>query len=139
MIREIVHYDAPILRAKGKPVGAITKEIEALVADLFDTMRAARGVGLASQQIGVALQVAVIDVTGIKERPSKMWIAGKPVDPEEHMPIILINPVLRPTKKKEISHEGCLSFPGLTLDIARSQRVGVKTLQMDGSTFVFVA
>jgi peptide deformylase len=139
MIREIVHYDAPILRAKGKEIGAITKEIEALVADLFDTMRAARGVGLASQQIGVALQVAVIDVTGIKERPSKMWVAGKPVDPEAYMPLILINPVLKATKTKVVSHEGCLSFPGLTLDIARAQRVAVKTRKMDGGTFEFDA
>ena len=123
MIREIVHYDAPVLRAKGREIGAITPEIKELVGDMFDTMRAAREVGLAAQQIGVALQLAVIDITGIKERPSKMWIKGKPVDPEEHMPIILINPVLKPTKTKVVGHEGCLSFPGLTLDIARAQRV----------------
>jgi peptide deformylase len=139
MIREIVHYDAPILRAKGKEVGAITKETEALVGDLFDTMRAAHGVGLAAQQIGVALQVAVIDVTGVKERPSKMWIAGKPVDPETYMPLVLINPVLKPTKTKVVSHEGCLSFPGLTIDVSRAQRVAVKTRQMDGSMFEFDA
>jgi peptide deformylase len=127
MIREIVHYDAPVLRAKGKEVGAITPAIKSLIDDLFDTMRHARGIGLAAQQIGVALQVAVIDVTGVKERPSKMWIAGKPVDPEAFMPLILINPVLKPTKTKVTAHEGCLSFPALTLDIPRSQRVGVKT------------
>lgn len=139
MIRPIVHYDAPILRAKGKEVGRITPEIEVLIADLFDTMRAAHGVGLAAQQIGVALQVAVIDVTGIKERPSKMWIKGEIVDPEEHMPLVLINPVLKPTKTKVVAHEGCLSFPDLTLDIARSQRVGVKTRTRDGGTFEFDA
>jgi peptide deformylase len=139
MIREIVHYDAPVLRAKGKEVGAITPAIKALVEDLFDTMHAARGVGLAAQQIGEALQLAVIDISGIKERPSKMWIDGKPVDPEEHMPLILINPVLKPTKTKIVGHEGCLSFPGLTLDIARAQRVGVKTKTMDGGEFEFDA
>jgi peptide deformylase len=139
MIREIVHYDAPILRAKGKEVGAITAEIESLITDLFDTMRAARGVGLAAQQIGVALQVAVIDVTGVKERPSKMWIDGDIVNPEEHMPIVLINPVLKPVKTKITAHEGCLSFPDLTLDIARAQRVGVKTLTRAGGIFEFDA
>ena len=139
MIREIVHYDAPVLRAKGKEVGAITPEIHKLIEDLFDTMRAARGVGLASQQIGEAIQVAVIDVTGIKERPSKMWIDGLPVDPEAHMPLILINPVVRGTKTKEIGHEGCLSFPDLTLDIARAQRVSVKTRTLDGKEFEFDA
>ena len=139
MIREIVHYDAPVLRAKGKEVGAITPEIRKLIEDLFDTMRAARGVGLASQQIGEAIQVAVIDVTGIKERPSKMWIDGLPVDPEAHMPLILINPVLKTTKTKVIGHEGCLSFPDLTLDIARAQRVSVKTRTLDGKEFEFDA
>ncbi len=139
MIREIVHYDAPVLRAKGREVGAITPEIKELVADMFDTMRAARGVGLAAQQIGVALQVAVIDITGVTERPSKMWIRDKPVDPEAYMPLVLINPVLKSTKTKVVGHEGCLSFPGLTLDIARAQRVAVKTKTMDGGTFEFDA
>ncbi len=139
MIREIVHYDAPVLRAKGRPVGAITPAVRALVADLFDTMHAARGVGLAAQQIGEAVQLAVIDVTGVKERPSKMWIGGKPVIPEEHMPIILIDPVLKPTKTKIIGAEGCLSFPGLTLDIARAQRVSVRTRTLEGGTFEFDA
>lgn len=139
MIREIVHYDAPVLRAKGREVGEITPKIRALVDDLFDTMRHARGVGLASQQIGEAIQLAVIDITGIKERPSKMWIAGKPVDPEAFMPLVLINPVLKMTKTKITGHEGCLSFPGLGLDIARAQRVGVKTRTLEGGTFEFDA
>jgi peptide deformylase len=115
VIRKIVHYDAPVLRAKGREVGAITPEIKALVEDLLDY------------------------ITGIKERPSKMWIKGVPVNPEEHMPMVLINPVLKPTKTKIISHEGCLSFPSLTLDIARAQRVAVKTRKLDGSLFEFDA
>jgi peptide deformylase len=139
MIREVVHYDAPVLRAKGREVREITPEIRTLVTDLLDSMRHAHGVGLAAQQIGVAMQVAVIDVTGVKERPSQMWIAGQAVDPEEHMPLILINPVLKPIKKKILSHEGCLSFPGLTLDIARAQRVGVKTRTLEGGTLEFEA
>lgn len=139
MIREIVHYDAPVLRVKGREVGAITPAIKTLVKDLFDTMRHARGVGLASQQIGEAIQVAVIDITGIKERPSKMWIDGMPVNPEDYMPLVLINPVLKPTKSKIVGHEGCLSFPGLTLDIPRATRVGVVTRTMEGGTFAFDA
>ena len=139
MIREIVHYDAPVLRAKGREVGAITQAIKTLIADLFDTMYDARGVGLAAQQIGEAIQVAVIDVKGVKERPSRMWIKGKPVDPEAHMPLVLINPLLKPTKTKVTSHEGCLSFPNLTLDIARAQRVAVRTRTVDGGIFDFDA
>jgi peptide deformylase len=139
MIRKIVHYDAPALRTKGREIGAITPEITNLVEDLFDTMRAAHGIGLAAQQIGEAVQVAVVDITGVKERPSRMWIAGVPVIPEDYMPLVLINPALKPTKTKVVGHEGCLSFPGLTLDIARAQRVAVKTRTLDGGLFQFDA
>jgi peptide deformylase len=139
MIHEIVHYDHPVLRAKGKPVGPITAAIRALVDDLLDTMRHAKGVGLAAQQIGQAIQLAVIDVTGIKERPSRMWIDGDPVNPEDFMPLILIDPVLKATKTKIVGHEGCLSFPGLGLDIARAQRVAVTTRTLEGGTFAFDA
>jgi len=141
MIREIVHYDNPILRAKGKlvPPGPASPQLRKLLEDLFDTMRHAHGVGLAAQQIGEAIQVAVIDITGIKERPSKMWIKGEPVDPEAHMPIILINPEVKGTKTKVTSHEGCLSFPGLTLDIARATRVSVKSQTPEGKTVEFEA
>ena len=141
MIREIVHYDNPVLRAKGKPVppGPLSPQLRKLLEDLFDTMRHAHGVGLAAQQIGEAVQVAVIDITGIKERPSKMWIKGEPVDPEAHMPIILINPEVKGTKTKITSHEGCLSFPGLTLDIARATRVSVKSQTPEGKTIEFDA
>jgi peptide deformylase len=141
MIREIVHYDNPVLRAKGKPVpaGPASPQLRKLLEDLFDTMRHAHGVGLAAQQIGEAVQVAVIDITGIKERPSKMWIKGEPVDPEAHMPIILINPEVKGTKTKITSHEGCLSFPGLTLDIARATRVSVKSQTPEGKTVEFDA
>jgi peptide deformylase len=139
MIREIVHYDAPVLRAKGKEVDPGAPAVQALIDDLFDTMRHARGVGLAAQQIGEAVQVAVIDISGVKERPSKMWIKGEPVNPEDYMPMVLINPVLKPTKTKIVSHEGCLSFPGLTLDIPRAQRVAVKTRTLNGGHFEFDA
>jgi peptide deformylase len=55
------------------------------------------------------------------------------------MPLVLINPVLKPTKTKIVGHEGCLSFPDLTLDIARAQRVAVKTRTLDGGVFEFDA
>ncbi|HUB66845.1 MAG TPA: peptide deformylase [Candidatus Methylacidiphilales bacterium] len=139
MIREIIHYDVPVLRAKGREVGVITSEIKKLVQDLLDTMRHVRGIGLAAQQIGETVQVAVVDVTGIKERPSKMWIGDKPVDPEVYMPLILINPTLKSTKTKVTATEGCLSFPGLSLEIPRGQRVAVKTRTLEGGTFEFDA
>lgn len=139
MILEVVLYDHPVLRQKGTKIREITRELRKLAADMLETMRAHNGVGLASQQVGQVLQFAVIDVTGIKERESRMWIDGKPVNPEEHMPLMLINPVISGTKNKVTEGEGCLSFPGIYAEIPRSQRVKVSTLTLDGKTFEFEA
>lgn len=139
MTLEMVYYDDPRLREKGAEVTAFDADLRTYVDDLLETMRHFHGVGLASQQIGRALQVAVVDVTGIEERPSKMWIDGKAVDPEDYMPLVLINPQLKLTKKKTLGPEGCLSFPGIYADINRSARVGVSTRTVDGGVFEFEA
>ncbi|PAW78404.1 MAG: peptide deformylase [Verrucomicrobia bacterium Tous-C9LFEB] len=139
MILEVVMYDHPVLRQKGTKIREITKEIRKLAADMLETMRAHNGVGLAAQQIGQVLQFAVIDVTGIKERESRMWVDGKSVNPEDYMPVLLINPVISGTKSKVTEGEGCLSFPGVYAEIPRSQRVKVSTQTLDGKTFEFEA
>jgi peptide deformylase len=139
MVLDIVRYNAPVLRQKGLPVRTFGSSLEKLVDDMLETMREARGVGLAAQQIGQALQLAVIDVTGVKERESRLWINGEVVDPEEYMPVLLINAEITGTKQKAVGGEGCLSFPGLHADIARSHRVKVKTQRLDESWFEFEA
>ena len=139
MILPIVQYGTPVLRQKGKAVPSVDGPVKKLIADMLETMRDAKGVGLAAQQVGQALQVAVIDITGVKERESKMWIGGKPVDPEAHMPLVLINPEISGTKSKVKGTEGCLSFPGIGAEISRSQRVRVKAKNADGKIFEFEA
>jgi peptide deformylase len=136
---QVVIYGHPVLRQKGAKISAITPELKQLADDMLETMRTHSGVGLAAQQIGKAIQFAVIDVTGIKDRESKMWVDGKPVDPESYMPLLLINPVISGTKSKVIGGEGCLSFPGVYGEIARSQRVKVTTDKLDGGHFTFEA
>lgn len=141
MILDIVKYDHPVLRKKGTRIGTVSAEIKKLAADMLDTIHngPARGIGLAAQQIGRALQLAVIDISGVKDRESRMWIDGKPVDPEAYMPLLLIDPEISGTKSKVKAFEGCLSFPGLSLEISRSQRVKVKTRTEAGSLFEFEA
>src|ERR1700761_5099369 len=117
MILEIVKYGTPVLREKGKVVKEVDDKIKQLAEDMIETMRAAHGVGLAAQQIGVLIQLTVIDVAGIEDRPSAMWIDGKEVPLEEHMPLILLNPVLKLSSEKEADNEGCLSFPDVTAEI----------------------
>ena len=139
MIREIVLYGNPMLRAKGKPIGKVDDELRALAADMIETMHHAGGVGLAAQQIGHALQLTVIDVSDAETRPSQMWIAGVEVDPNAQMPLLLINPELELGEETEVGTEGCLSFPEIVADIPRSARLKVKALDLDGNRVEFEA
>jgi peptide deformylase len=79
MVLEIVKYGHPALRQKGAVVKEVDDKIRQLAIDMLETMEAANGVGLAAQQVGVPIQLAVIDVADIEDRPSTMHIAGKPV------------------------------------------------------------
>lgn len=139
MILEIVKYGDPVLRAKGARVENITEEIKQLAADMLETMRAAHGVGLAAQQVGKAIQLTVIDVAGIDDRPSAMFIKGEPVPLEEHMPMVLLNPELTLARDKETASEGCLSFPDMTAQITRASGVRCKARLLDGSDIEFDA
>jgi len=139
MIREIVIYGEPVLRAKGKQIEKIDDEILALAADMLETMYDANGVGLAAQQVGEALQVTVIDVSDAENRPSQMWLDGKEVDPKEHMPLILINPELQFGDELEIGTEGCLSFPEVTAEIQRAAKVKVTAQDLQGNRIEFEA
>ena len=96
MILEVIKYGHPVLRQKGEPIEKITPEIKKLVADMFDTMHERHGVGLAAQQVGKALQLTVIDVREVKERPSTLELKGKPADVDGIMPLVLINPEIKP-------------------------------------------
>ncbi len=139
MILDIVNYGDPVLRTKGAPVGEVTEELKRLAADMIDTMRDADGVGLAAQQVGVALQLAVLDVAASEDRPSSMHIAGQEVDFEKLMPMVLLNPQLELGKEKESGTEGCLSFPEMSAQISRSATVRARARLLDGSEIDFEA
>ena len=84
---------------------------------MLETMHAANGVGLAAQQIGRALQLTVLDVSQVEDRPSTMKLNGKDVDPIASMPLVLINPELEPGEEEVLGSEGCLSIPDINGDI----------------------
>src|ERR1700761_4788425 len=92
MILKVVKYGSPVLRKKGARIESVTPEIKKLIADMFETMYAYKGVSLAAQQIGQALQLTVIDVRGVTDRPSTLELKGKPAEVDEFMPLVLINP-----------------------------------------------
>lgn len=136
---QIVTYGNPVLRTKGARIETITDDIRQLAAEMIETMNAANGVGLAAQQVGHALQLAVVDVAGVDDRPSVLRVDGKEVNIEEWMPMVLLNPELELGKEKEPGPEGCLSFPEISGDIQRSLKLKVKARLIDGRDIEFEA
>jgi peptide deformylase len=134
MILPILEYGDPILRAKGKPIENIEDRIRELAANMIETMHAANGVGLAAQQVGEALQLTVLDVSLVEDRPSMLKVDGKEVDPKAAMPLVLINPEIELLGATEVGVEGCLSFPEITGDIERATSVIVRAQTLEGST-----
>ncbi len=137
MILPVVKYGDPVLRKKGARVTVITGEVKQLVEDMFETMRFARGVGLAAQQVGHALQVTVLDVRGIEDRPSSLELDGKETDVDAFMPLALINPEVTPVGQPVAGPEGCLSFPEMYADITRPESVDVRALNEKGEKIEF--
>jgi peptide deformylase len=139
MVLEIVQYGHPSLRTKGRRITTVDAKLRALIEDMIETMHDADGVGLAAQQIGRPLQLCVLDVRDVPERPSRLWIDGKEIDPEDLMPVILINPEVELLGAAETGVEGCLSFPGLTADVTRPERVRVRALNENNEPISFEA
>ena len=123
MILPILQYGDPILRAKGKRIEKINDHIRDLIANMIETMHAASGVGLAAQQIGEALQITVLDVSQVEDRPSTLKLNGKDADPATSMPLVLINPEIEIGDATEAGTEGCLSFPEITGEIERAKSI----------------
>jgi len=139
MEMHIATYGDPVLRTKGARVEKITDETRLLAAEMIETMNAAHGVGLAAQQVGYALQIAIIDVSGVEDRPSVMRVGGQEVNLEDWMPLILLNPEVQPGQEKEPGTEGCLSFPEISAQIQRARIVNVKARLLDGRDVEFEA
>jgi len=114
----IVVYGDPVLEKKGAKIKEINDEIKQLVEDMYETMKAAPGIGLAAPQVGKSLQLAIIDLS-----------AGE--NPEER--IVLINPEIVEEEGLQKEEEGCLSFPGIFGFVERPERVKVKYTDIDGT------
>ena len=137
MILKVVKYGNPVLRKKGAKIGAITPEIKKLIADMFETMYASHGIGLAAQQVGEALQLTVIDVREAVDRPSTLELDGLPANVDDFMPLVLINPEVKPVAKPVAGSEGCLSFPEIFADITRPETVDVVAMNEKGERLQF--
>ncbi len=120
-IRTVLTLPSPVLMAVATPVGTIDAEARVLAQDLIDTMRASPAcVGIAAPQIGVSRRAFVVDVTGHRKAVSC------------HGTFVLFDPVVVAADGPEVAREGCMSVPDLTGDVARSTRLTVTGLDVDG-------
>ena len=116
-IRKILKFPDQDLRIKAKPVETFDEELKTLTDDMFETMHCVNGIGLAATQIGVAKQVAVIDIS-----------------PEKNEPLVIVNPaiqILDPTKTEDYD-EGCLSVPGFFEKISRPSDIKLSFQDLNG-------
>ncbi|MGA2787403.1 MAG: peptide deformylase [Verrucomicrobiota bacterium] len=137
MILEVVKYGHPVLRQRGARIEKVTSEIKKLIAEMFETMNKNHGVGLAAQQVGKALQLTVIDVREAKDRPAWLELDGQPAPVYDFMPLVLINPEIKPGGEPVSGGEGCLSFPEIFGEITRPESVAVKALNEKGKPVEF--
>jgi len=119
---EIVKYGDPVLERPGEPVTKFDERLRRLVSDMFETMYAARGVGLAAPQIGVSKRLFVMDCSGGGDAGAR---------------VTLINPVVLRVEGDQTGDEGCLSFPGIFFPVKRSLRAVVRAQDVDGEEFEF--
>jgi len=119
---DILKFPDERLRTKAKPVDAVTDETRQLVDDMFETMYAAPGIGLAATQINVHKRIVVIDISREKDEP-----------------LCLINPVILAKEGVEHHEEGCLSVPGIYENVERADRIKVEALDRDGIKVKFDA
>jgi len=120
MIYPIVKFGDPVLEKPAAEVTSFDDELKNLVEDMFESMYAARGVGLAAPQIGISQRIAVVDVT-FKEEPNAK--------------LVLINPVIINKEGRQRSSEGCLSIPEFREEVTRAKTVTVRAQDLSGKFF----
>jgi peptide deformylase len=120
MIYPIVKYGNPVLEKPAAPVTQFDDELKTLVADMFESMYEAKGVGLAAPQIGISKRLAVIDVS-FKENPREK--------------LVLANPEIIHTEGKQKQSEGCLSIPDFRENVTRANKVTIRAQDVNGKWY----
>jgi peptide deformylase len=120
MLREIVKYPEPVLERPGEPVTEFNADLQKLVDDMFESMYAAKGIGLAAPQVGISRRLTVIDLS-FKEKQEDR--------------IVLVNPEIIFREGKQYEEEGCLSLPEIREKVSRAAKVKVRAQDVKGKWF----
>lgn len=134
MILDIVQYGDPVLRKKGRRIDPlpVSDELRQLADDMLETMYDANGVGLAAQQIGQAIQLAMVDVSHDEDCVSYLRVNGEECELAELMPLVFVNPELSFGKERASEIEGCLSFEEIRAEVRRPTDVVARLQTLDG-------
>ena len=114
-VRDLHLLGSPTLRARSAEVESVDDAVRSLIDDLFETMDAAKGVGLAANQVGITTRIAVVDADGQR--------------------IAMVNPVITSAEGKARAEEGCLSIPEMYADVTRPDKIVLEALDRDGKPF----
>lgn len=136
MSYKIVIYGEPVLRAKATPVTAVTDDIRTLARDMLETMYAARGLGLAAEQVGRTEALCVIDVP---QKQDLSLDSNLPNNPDVAMPLVLINPEIVASVGEQVGQEGCLSFPEIFATVKRAAEVTVRFMDLESHSQTVIA
>jgi peptide deformylase len=130
---EIVHYNDPVLRRKGEKITVFDEALAGFAADMVETMHFERGIGLAAQQVGRAVQVCVIDLR-TAEADFDWKLDGAKTPLELIMPMVVVNPKVSAARKPPLAvlEEGCLSFPDIRGDVERALEVSARYVDQHG-------
>lgn len=142
MILRVTQYGEPILRKVGEPLTEFDADLAQLADDMVDTMYDEEGIGLAAQQVNLALQICVLDVRPPdgEKVPFHYSFDGKQPPLDLIMPMAIINPKVTITDKTEdVYEEGCLSFPGVNGKVTRPQGVRCEFQDTEGNSHVLEA
>jgi peptide deformylase len=136
VIRKIVTVPQAVLREKARLVRQITPDIDTLIDDMIETMREAPGVGLAAPQVGVGVQVIVVEFAEGSENVDPDADLESPPEPKPKKLYAVVNPeITRQSKETELGTEGCLSIPDYMGEVERYSTVTVKGLDRHGKSF----
>jgi peptide deformylase len=120
MVLKIVKYPEPVLEQPGEPVTEFDDDLRKFVADMFETMYASQGIGLAAQQVGIPKRITVIDLSQGKDPAQKL---------------VLVNPEVISHEGRQYEEEGCLSFPEIREKVVRSAKVRIRAQDENGKWF----